>query len=141
MKSRIYIIFLLLTIGGYSCIENTSENIQIPIEFKDNKDAVILIKEITHTTTRLLELNNDIIKITGDSIKSTQELTTIQMLKLSKPVTEILNLISKTEDYKQRENKIKSTLSKKQTLYMDSIYTNLIEQIRDLKQKYIELDK
>jgi Sec-independent protein translocase protein TatA len=136
-------LMLIATLIFSSCSTDTPEiKIEIPAEFKDNAEVVAYIEAMTITTNKFTVLSNDIAKITeGKNIDESDELSTMQTLKLAKVSMQMMQISSKMDQYKIQRANIDSTLSANQILLLDSVCNILEKQMGLIDPSNITIDK
>ena len=136
-------LMLITTLICSSCSTGTSEvKIDIPVEFKDNAEVVAYIEAMTVTTNKFKAMSNDIVKITGGkNIDSSDELSTMQTLKLAKVSMQMMQIASEMDKYKTQRASIDSTLSANQILILDSVCNILEKQMGQIDPNNITIDE
>jgi Sec-independent protein translocase protein TatA len=136
-------LMLTATLIFSSCSTGTSEiKIVVPTEFKDNAEVVAYIEALSITTNKFTVLSNDIAKITeGKNIDESDELSTMQTLKLAKVSMQMMQISSKMDQYKIQRANIDSTLSANQILLLDSVCNILEKQMGQIDPSNITIDK
>jgi hypothetical protein len=140
-----FVLVLMLTavLIFSSCSTGTPEiKIEIPVEFKNNAEVVAYIEAMTITTNKFTVLSNDIAKITGGkNIDESDELSTMQTLKLAKVSVQMIRISSEMDKYKIQRARIDSTLSANQILLLDSVCNILEKQMGQIDPSNITIDK
>ena len=136
-------LMLIATLIFSSCSTGTPEiKIDIPVEFKDNAEVTAYIEAMTITTNKFTVLSNDIAKITGGkNIDSSDELSTMQTLKLAKVSMQMMQIASEMDKYKIQRAGIDSTLSANQILLLDSVCNILEKQMGQIDPGNITIDE
>lgn len=134
----------LMLIVMFSCSSSNKQNIQveIPAELQSSPEAVAYIKAMTKTTNKATKLFNDIVKITGGKdIDNSDELTTMQTLKMAKAAGQLMMVSSKMEEYKIQKLSIDSLLSPVQIAALDKVCLELEEHMGKIDPKNITIDE
>ena len=136
-------LMLIATLIFSSCSSDSSEiKIEIPAELKDNVEVTAYFEAMTITANKFTALSNDVAKITGGkNIDSSDELSTMQTLKLAKVSVQMMQISSEMDKYKIQRASIDSTLSANQILLLDSVCKILEKQIGQINPSNITIDK
>lgn len=120
----VIVAIVAISLNLASCSSNNSNKIKvdIPTELQNNTEVVNYIKALTQTTNKATEIFNSIAEITGgEDVDDSDELTTMQTLKLAKSAAQMMMISSEMDEYEIQRTSIDSSLSVNEIHLLDSV--------------------
>lgn len=116
--------------------------LEIPPELQDNTEITALLNEMTTTVNKTRAYNETIITITkGKDLENSEELTTMQTIKLARVALQMMQAANDMEKYSIACDSLRLGLSAQQVLAFDAVREKLKIEMGDVDTENISVSK